>query len=72
MPLTGLEIHLLECSFCLDHELFCHCDVIAALSGLKSLIFSLRARFVNCCKKYCENDTKCSVKICCFLFVNLI
>ncbi len=33
-----------------------HCDVIAALSGQKPLILSLRARFVNFFNKCIEND----------------
>ncbi len=33
-----------------------HCDVIAAFSGQKTLILSLRARFVKCFNKCLEHD----------------
>ncbi len=33
-----------------------HCDVIAAISGQKPLIFSIRARFVNVFNKCLENN----------------
>ncbi len=44
-----------------------HCDVIAALSGQKPLILSLRARFVNIVKKCLENDNNV-VKFVAFIY----